>query len=142
MCISGWEDEHCKDAKFFPINLQTECNFYQNPKGRFLELHKNDSTIHLENKQAGRAKNNVKTRNTRFQNISEELGSGECVPGVRMWEERGSQPGKIPWYVKELNTECDNRGILYEQKISIITNDKGETGKQIRSTSVQIMTPC
>lgn len=70
--------------------------FLSKPQRETLELHRNDSTIHLENKQAGRAENNVKTRNAGFQNLSEELGWGECVPGVRTWEERGSQPGKIP----------------------------------------------
>lgn len=70
-----------------------------------------------------------------FRIYQKNCGRGS-VPGVRMRGERGSQPGKIPWYVKELNTECDNRGILYQQRISIITNDKGETGKQIRSTNV------
>lgn len=41
-----------------------------------------------------------------------------------------------PSYVKELDTEYDNRGILYKQRVSIITNDKGETGKQFGSTNV------
>lgn len=75
ICVFRWEDERCKDAKFFPINSIDYTIFIKTPK-EALELHRNDSTIHLENKQAGRAENNVKTRNTRFRNLSEELGWG------------------------------------------------------------------